>query len=143
MTFLPLTVDLVEQVVELQSSCFPDGWSKQGLLDGINSANLLGVTAFEKEQLVGFLTYSLSEDFSELNDVLVKPTFRRQGVANSLMGEFISRVKGKTPKIFLEVRLSNVSAQALYEKWGFSRLSVRKKYYSDGEDALVMQKELL
>ena len=45
-------------------------------------------------------------------------------------------------KIFLEVRLSNLPAQNLYIKNGFNRINVRKSYYSDGEDAVVMAKEL-
>lgn len=143
MIFLPLTIAHVDQVVDLQNSCFPDGWSKQNLLDGLNGANLKGIVVFENDRLLGFLTYSANEDFAELNDILVAPEERRKGVANALMGEFIALLKGRTQKIFLEVRASNESAQALYFKWGFDKLSVRKKYYQDGEDALVLQKELL
>ena len=143
MIFLPLTIAHVDQVVDLQNSCFPDGWSKQSLLDGLESSNLKGITAFENDELLGFITYSVNQDFAELNDILVAPKVRRKGVANALMGEFIALLKGQTQKIFLEVRASNESAQALYYKWGFSKLSVRKKYYQDGEDALVLQKELL
>ena len=143
MIFLPLTTAHVDYVVDLQNSCFPDGWSKQNLLDGLNGANLKGIVVFENDRLLGFLTYSANEDFAELNDILVAPEERRKGVANALMGEFIALLKGQTQKIFLEVRASNESAQALYFKWGFDKLSVRKKYYQDGEDALVLQKELL
>ena len=143
MIFLPLTVELVDQVVDLQSQCFPDGWSKQSLLDGINGANLLGITAFEGAELVGFITYSVNVDFAEIDDILVKPSFRRRGIASLLLGELLAQIKGQTKKVFLEVRSSNLYAQSLYKKWGFATLSVRKKYYSDGEDALVMHKELL
>jgi cellulose biosynthesis protein BcsQ len=45
-------------------------------------------------------------------------------------------------KIFLEVRKSNIPAKSLYEKIGYKEISVRKKYYSDGEDAVVMAKEI-
>lgn len=143
MIFLPLTIDNVDQVVDLQNSCFPDGWSKQSLLDGLNSQNLNGITAFDNDELLGFLTYSVNQDFAEFNDILVAPSKRRMGIANALMGEFINLVKPQTQKIFLEVRSSNENAQSLYYKWGFTKLSVRKKYYQDGEDAFVLQKEFL
>ena len=42
----------------------------------------------------------------------------------------------------LEVRVSNVKAIALYQKFGFKNVSVRKRYYSNGEDAYLMIKEL-
>jgi ribosomal-protein-alanine N-acetyltransferase len=45
-------------------------------------------------------------------------------------------------RVFLEVRVSNVAAQALYEKFGFTRQGVRSKYYSDSEDALLMELDM-
>ena len=55
------------------------------------------------------------------------------------MNRFISDAKSMAVEtISLEVRISNHAAIALYEKCGFSRAIVRKNYYSDGEDALLM-----
>ena len=141
MTFTSLSVELVDCIVQLQNSCFPDGGDKKMLLDGLNNG-LLGIVAIDSDEILGFITYSKNIDFAEINDILVAPAFRRQGLAKQLLKRIESLLKDKTQKIFLEVRESNLSAINLYKSAGFKQISVRKKYYSDGENALVMQKEL-
>ncbi len=141
MTFTSLSVELVDCIVQLQNSCFPDGWDKKMLLDGLNNG-LLGIVAIDNDEILGFITYSKNIDFAEINDILVAPAFRRQGLAKQLLNRIELLLKDKTQKIFLEVRESNFPAINLYKSAGFKQISVRKKYYSDGENALVMQKEL-
>lgn len=141
MTFTSLSVELVDCIVQLQNSCFPDGWDKKMLLDGLNNG-LCGIVAIDSDEILGFITYSKNIDFAEINDILVAPAFRRQGLAKQLLNRIESLLKDKTQKIFLEVRESNFPAINLYKSAGFKQISVRKKYYSDGENALVMQKEL-
>ncbi|MBR2870557.1 MAG: ribosomal protein S18-alanine N-acetyltransferase [Clostridia bacterium] len=141
MTFTSLSVELVDCIVQLQNSCFPDGWDKKMLLDGLNNG-LLGIVAIDNDEILGFITYSKNIDFAEINDILVAPAFRRQGLAKQLLNRIELLLKEKTQKIFLEVRESNFPAINLYKSAGFKQISVRKKYYSDGENALVMQKEL-
>ena len=141
MTFTSLSVELVDCIVQLQNSCFPDGWDKKMLLDGLNNG-LLGIVAIDSDEILGFITYSKNIDFAEINDILVAPAFRRQGLAKQLLKRIELILKDKTQKIFLEVRESNFPAISLYKSAGFKQISVRKKYYSDGENALVMQKEL-
>jgi len=64
---------------------------------------------------------------------------RRRGVARALMSRLVEfSAAGNVMHIFLEVRPSNIAAIALYRAFGFYRMSVRKKYYADGEDGLEM-----
>ena len=59
------------------------------------------------------------------------------------MKEYLEKAKELgAEKCFLEVRVSNLPALTLYRKFGFEDLSIRAKYYADGEDALVMVKKL-
>ena len=143
MILKPLSIEYVDQMVDLQSQGFSDGWSKQSIISGIEKGGLMGVLAFSDQNLVGFLTFSKSIDFCELMDVLVDKNYRRQGIATMLINYLVDSVKGVSPKIFLEVRATNDSAINLYQKHGFIKTSVRKKYYSDGEDAVIMEKELI
>ena len=79
-----------------------------------------------------------------ITNVAVHPDYRRRGLADALMqamkSEFDSRKAGGEDiiGITLEVRQSNTAAIKLYEKYGFKAEGVRKGYYSDGEDALIM-----
>lgn len=139
----PLSVDDVDKIVDLQSRYFPDGWTKQGLLEGILKYNLKGLVFYQGQTLIAFATYSVGLDFAELMDILVEPACRKKGVATSLLNSLLQEIKGKVPKIFLEVREGNLPAVKFYSKHGFTTVSVRKKYYPDGENALVMEKELI
>ena len=142
MTFAFLSDADIDQIVCLQESCFPDGWDKRMLIDGLNSGNLLGITAKQNGELCGFVTYSVNSDFAEINDILVSPKNRKQGLGKHLLQRLEDNIKTQTQKIFLEVRESNFPAINLYKRQGFIQASIRKKYYQDGENALVMYKEL-
>ena len=143
MTVTPLSIDHVDQIVELQTQGFSDGWSKQSLISGIEKGGLKGSLVFQDDKLIGFVTYACNPDFCELMDILTHQDFRNQGVATLLLGDLFEKAKATSPKIFLEVRESNIPAISLYLKHGFIKTSTRKKYYSDGENAIVMEKELL
>ena len=79
-------------------------------------------------------------DEAEVLNIETLPSHRRQGLAASLLREaFAWGRMNQRVGIWLEVRTSNAAAIALYAKLGFQTVSTRKRYYSDGEDALVMK----
>ena len=82
-------------------------------------------------------------DEAEIHDVVVEPSFRQSGRGSELVKAFeqYATQRGAT-HCFLEVRESNKNAKYLYAKHGFQAASIRRDYYSDGEDALLMRKEL-
>ena len=78
----------------------------------------------------------------ELFYIYVSQTARRRGLGEQLLREFCSHSlrDWAAERIFLEVRSSNHAAQALYKKQSFQPLALRKRYYRDGEDALIFEK---
>lgn len=80
---------------------------------------------------------------AELLRIAVDPAARRQGLARSLLraSEADLRSAG-IHRLFLEVRASNLAAQALYEAEGWRRGGLRPRYYRDGEDAVLYSKEV-
>ncbi len=84
-----------------------------------------------------------SSPAAELVSVAVWPARRGQGIASSLMRSTLRRLRLRRVRHFtLAVRASNRQAQALYAKFGFTRLRQVRGYYDDGEDALVLRKLL-
>jgi len=94
------------------------------------------------EALVGFMDYWVVRDEAHLITLAIDPSYRRLGLASKFMVHLIGEARAKKVlKIFLDVRKSNAAAITLYEKFGFERIGIRKKYYSDNnEDAIVMEK---
>ncbi len=142
MKIIEFTPEYIDAVVELERKCFKDGWTKEMLVSAFNG-EYFGYLAFESEKLIGFIGCTLGIDAVDLEGVAVLPEHRGKGVGKALIKMALSHVCDASAKaMLLEVRESNEVAIRLYEGLGFTPLSVRKKYYSDGENAVVMIKEL-
>ena len=86
------------------------------------------------KKIVGFLCIKKNVDYAELLQICVDINCQRQKIATQLIDFALSECK---TDLKLEVRLSNLKAIALYEKMGFVKEGLRKKYYADGEDAVL------
>ncbi|MFM2083849.1 MAG: ribosomal protein S18-alanine N-acetyltransferase [Pseudomonadota bacterium] len=79
-------------------------------------------------------------DDAEILHIETLPSHRRQGLAQSLLTEAFDWARQhQRQAVWLEVRAGNDAAVSLYRKTGFVQISTRKRYYADGEDALVMK----
>lgn len=76
--------------------------------------------------------------------IAVLPEYRGRGIATALLKKAMNALRSEygCDEVFLEVRVSNLQAISLYEKLGFSKVDVVKRYYVDGEDAYVMARKL-
>ena len=138
-----LTAENSREIAEFFKENFDDGWTETMLRSGFDSGRFYAIGGYEKGELVGVITLSLSVDTADVEDVVTKKESRRSGVGTFLMGEALSFVKNLgRERVLLEVRQSNLPAVNLYGKFGFKEISVRKNYYKDGENALVMVKEI-
>ena len=95
--------------------------------------------------MVGFAGLWVMVDEAHVTTFAVDPRWRRRGVGERLLlGLLDIAVARRAREATLEVRLSNVPARRLYEKFGFRPVGIRPRYYSDnGEDALIMTTEPL
>ena len=131
----------IESIVKLQQD-FIDGWSENSFKSTLTSGLVRVFGYFEKGVLVGFISLGIS-DIIDIETVLVKKEFRNKGVAFSLIERAITLAKEvNANSVMLEVRASNTPAISLYKKANFKQISVRKKYYDNGEDALIFQREI-
>ena len=138
-----LEIKDTRKIIELYGDGFADGWSKKMLEDAFLTQRFLALGISDEKELVGVITCSTTLFDADIESVFVKKEFRKQGLASLLINGLENELKEKKiEKIFLEVRKSNLPAQNLYIKHGFDKISERKNYYSDGEDAVIMAKEL-
>jgi len=136
-------VDDLERVYSLNKALFSEAWSKASLLQVMQSGFNLFVCENDNE-LAGYLLSQDVLDEVHIMQVAVLPAYQRQGIAKQL-SQMLLDDKAHQAMVFLEVRLSNIAAQALYVKLGFEKIGQRKGYYvpkdkhADWEDAVVMQ----
>jgi ribosomal-protein-alanine N-acetyltransferase len=92
---------------------------------------------------VGFLLAWDVADEVHLLDVVVVEDARRRGHGRALVEGLLAHARARNARlVLLEVRRGNCAARQLYERLGFSRSGERLGYYSDGEDAVLMQLEV-
>ena len=96
--------------------------------------------AVTSEYLVGYIGVWLMVDDAHVVAVAVREAYRGRGLGELLLAEAIDlALHDRMESVTLEVRKSNLLAQALYEKYRFLKVGVRKRYYSDNhEDAIIM-----
>lgn len=132
------------KIEQLDKECFPaDFWNYLQFSSLWERGTLLSVLSEDGDNLSGYAALSYVGDEGEIEKLAVAEEYRRCGLGSELFYEIIEKAKKAGVKtIFLEVRVTNREAMALYLKHGFVGVYAKKRYYSDGEDALVMKKEL-
>lgn len=102
-----------------------------------------GVLAEDGGEIIGYGGITVAADTADVANIAVTEPFRRGGVGTKIVKELVKIAeKNGAKKIFLEVRVSNAEAMRLYLKCGFKGVYARTRYYPDGEDCLVMVKEV-
>lgn len=130
-------------VTELEQECFLFPWNYEMVKETQSQSSFLGFVAEDNGQLIGYVGAIFCFNQADIALVAVKPELRRQGIAQMLINRLIEGLLIKNvDELFLEVRVSNTPARALYKKMGFEEVGIRKKYYEDTEDAIVMLKEI-
>lgn len=136
-------MDDLDAIAALEKECFPDPWNRRMLADSFLSEGFHGVLLEEEGALIAYGAVRVVCDEAEIELVAVSEMYRRCGRGKAVMDDLLSIAKEHGAKrVFLEVRVSNASAQILYLKCGFRGLYCRTRYYPDGEDAIVMAREL-
>jgi ribosomal-protein-alanine N-acetyltransferase len=103
------------------------------------------MTSVSKEYIVGIAGFWIMVDEAHITTLATRNACRRQGIGERLLIQIIEMATHlHADVVTLEVRISNKQAQALYGKYGFQRVGVRRAYYTDnGEDAVIMTTDSL
>jgi len=139
--FRPMELTDLPQIEIVEKLSFTSPWPRQAFYNELvfnRFAHYTVVTV--KGKVAGYCGFWLILDEAHITNIAIHPDYRGQGVGEALLDEVIQKAKnlGAT-KMTLEVRVSNVVAQSLYEKKGFVRAGIRKGYYTDNqEDAIIM-----
>jgi ribosomal-protein-alanine N-acetyltransferase len=141
-----MTVDDLRAVHAIERVSFHVPWPDDAYRNEILTNRLASyVVARAGDEVVGFGGLWVMVDEAHITTFAVDPRWRRRGVGEwMLLGLLDRAVERRAREATLEVRLSNMPARRLYEKYGFRPVGIRPRYYSDnGEDALIMTTDAL
>lgn len=136
-----MTLDDVDGVQEVERASFPVPWPANAFRTELTqNKNARYVVAREGERIVGYAGLWLMVDEAHITTFAVLPEHRRRRIGERMLQRLFEIADEMGAEwLTLEVRVSNIGAQRLYEKYGFRRAGVRRRYYSDNnEDALIM-----
>ncbi|MCZ2127088.1 MAG: GNAT family N-acetyltransferase [Anaerolineales bacterium] len=119
-----------------------DAWPLIDLIAVLTFANVVRLKATEDERMIGFVAGDPHprEGWGWIATIAVDSNYRRRGIGAALLSACEARLG--VPRARLTARISNEGAIRLYKREGYEMADVWKGYYSDGEDAMLMEKIL-
>lgn len=134
----------IPEIALIEEKYIPNGWSEKAFSDWTNNQNTVIFKAVLDGVIIGFANGSWVLDEAELLNIAVAEQARRKCVATMLLEALENYFMEKNAeKIFLEVREKNLSAINFYEKHGFVKNGLRKKYYSNPVDNGVLMMKII
>ncbi len=138
----PLTYSDLPQVLAVERRAFTSPWSLSMFVLELSKPSGICLAAVQSEEIVGYVICARYDEAYHVMTLATAPEHRREGVASALLDAVIERA-GADANYTLEVRVSNLGAIALYERYGFRGVGTRPRYYADnGEDAIIMWRAL-
>lgn len=147
--FEAMTLAWLPVVLRVEQSAYAHPWSERNFLDSLQSGNqaqLLTASSPESPELLGYFVAMKGVDEVHLLNITVAPAFQHQGWARVMLDALGIWSRGQGAQwLWLEVRVSNQRARAVYENHGFRHVGLRRGYYPAsaasprGEDAIVMR----
>lgn len=138
--FRDMTLSDVPRVGELERICFRSPWSEAALRDELRNKLAHYQVMTIDERIEGYAGMWVFLGEAHITNVAVAPEYRHRGLGRQLMLRMMQIARqSHANAMTLEVRESNIAAQALYFQLGFAKAGVRKRYYSDtGEAAWIL-----
>lgn len=135
-----MTLSDLEEIKDILFSDFDDFWNINVFKNELLNPNSQYIVAKINNKVVGYAGLWKAVDDMHITNIVTAKNFRRQNIGSILLSELIeiAMADKDIDSITLEVNSNNVAAQKLYEKFNFKIVGLRKKYYNNVDDAIIM-----
>lgn len=138
-----MTFEDINLIEENFSENFDKFWSIDILKNDFKNENSKYVVAKLDDEIVGFAGIKIIIDEADIMNIAVRTDKRKLGIGSLLLENLVSLARNlKCTYITLEVNENNLPAIRLYEKFNFKKIGLRKKYYNNTDNAIIMRKDL-
>ena len=142
LVIVPMRRAHIRKIMPIEQQVYPRPWTAQVFVEELEQARvgkrhyLVGTIG---DELVGYGGLLYVENDAHVTNLAVHPMWRSRGIATELLLDLAWEANRRgCEAMTLEVRHTNVAAQQLYRRFGFVPAGVRKKYYENRDDAIVM-----
>lgn len=145
--FSHMREDDVPAVLRIEQAAYSFPWTGGNFLDSIRCSYLCRVARDDARELVGYFLMMMVLDEAHLLNITIDPRLHGRGYGLALLEHATDCARDKGMRsVMLEVRPSNLRALAIYERYGYIRIGVRRDYYPAAhharENAIVMRTPL-
>lgn len=134
----------IPAVHAIESECFTvDPWSVEQFWEELAQPTRIYRVAMRGDEVIGYAGIFHAGADADIQTIAVRPGEQRQGIGRMLVWELIAAAhQSGATSLLLEVRADNSPAIAMYRDEGFDQISLRRRYYPDGSDALILRRSL-
>ncbi len=127
----------LDQITAIENATSKSPWSFQQFEQSLEN----GLVLLQGDQIIGFAFVASVMDQAELHNIVIDPSCQGQGYGSVLLQSVVDGLDEQVKTLYLEVRVSNITAIRLYQQRGFRQIAERRDYYKTDygrEDALIM-----
>ena len=135
-----MTISDLNEIEDVLFSDFDDFWNVNIFRSELLNPNSKYIVAKINGKIVGFAGIWKAVDDVHITNIVTAKKFRKQNIGSILLSNLIkmARAENEISSITLEVNVNNIPAKKLYEKFNFEVVGLRKKYYNNKDDAIIM-----
>lgn len=139
-----MTINDLKKIHSTLEEDFDDFWNYNLFEQELKNSNSYFFVLKNNTEILGFAGFMIILDEADITNIVVKKDLRNKKLGSMLLNNLIEKIKtfDKIETITLEVNENNSFAIKMYEKFGFQHLGIRKNYYKDHTNALIMTKYL-
>lgn len=134
-------IDDLEDIVNIENRVFKEPWNRDQLSYELSQVSGKIVNVIEEKGIIGYIMIQKLHEEAHILNIAIDVRFQCRGYGKILLKHSLGEL-GKGIDVFLEVRESNLQARKLYSDFNFEGIDTRERYYSDGENALVMHRRV-
>lgn len=143
LNFSKMILDDLKIITPILQSDFDDFWNENIFKSELENESSYYIVAKQNDNIVGFGGLWKSVDDIHITNIVTKKTLRSKGIGTAILNELIIQAKNFGYNIItLEVNENNLPAISLYKKFGFKEVGIRKKYYNNTHNAIIMNLNL-
>ncbi len=141
MIFEPLKFEHLEQMAEIEREAFDTPWTVNMFIPEVTAEGATYLVGTRDGEVLCYGGFHFVVDEAHITNIAVKQTERGRGLGKMLLATLLDKAKEKgAKKVSLEVKITNYRAVDLYKNFGFEIVGIRKKYYNNKYDAILMTK---
>ena len=131
----------IDDIFDIESKEIIVPWSKESLTNLIRQQNIIFRVMLLDNEVIGYYSFQKVFDEGYINNIAIKREYQSKGFGTKLFEDLIERAqKFEVNALTLEVETDNERAIKLYKKFGFKEEGIRKNFYLNKKDALIMWK---